>query len=302
MDHLDAERLFHYIPNKPLAIVGLVVFGLFAIFLSFRVYISKSAQFIYILPITALMECLGYLIRIMCSNNTTLGTYIGMTMFLLLSPNALALVNYKAVGEIIRLSNVQSSRFFLRPKFVTWFFFSSDVFAFFMQGAGGGLQTSASSSNIGIAITLVGLSLQLVFFACFALITIHVHRNPSYNYHIEGQPNAKGRLVTCLYITLALLYVRSIYRVAEYATGFGGPVASAEWAFYVFDGLVIALSFVVYSFLFMGNYLPKRGAPADSGMIATNIKSRSASSLDNLNQVENGIEMHTAGGNKYYAS
>lgn len=143
LNGLGTMDLFNYIPNKPLAIVGKVLFEIFAIFLAARVYLSKSAKLIYILPITALMECVGYLITIMCHDSTTLGKYIAMTLFLLLSPNALALVNYKAVGEIIRLSNVQTSCFFLLPEFVTWFFFSSYVWSFMMQGIGGGLQTSS---------------------------------------------------------------------------------------------------------------------------------------------------------------
>ncbi|CAO3620779.1 unnamed protein product [Mucor fragilis] len=122
---------------------------------------------------------------------TDLGRYIGMTMFLLLAPNALALVNYKAVGEIIRLSNVETNKFYLRPKFVTWFFFSSDIFSFCLQGAGGGLQSTVDHNQVGIAVTLVGLAIQLFFFACFAGITFYVQRNPKYQYYVEGQPNAK---------------------------------------------------------------------------------------------------------------
>jgi hypothetical protein len=62
-----------------------------------------------------------------------------MELFLLLAPNALALANYKSTGEAIRLSGVKPKHFFLRPKFFTCFFFSSDIFAFFLQGSGGRL-------------------------------------------------------------------------------------------------------------------------------------------------------------------
>jgi hypothetical protein len=285
-------KFFHYIPNRTLAIVGLAVFAVAAVFLTVRIYMSKCRRFLYILPITALMECIGYLIRILCYNSTTLGEYIVMTLFLLLSPNALALVNYKALGEIIRLSNVQTTRFYVGPKFVTWFFFWSDILAFFLQASGGGLQAMSSSNmaTIGMAITLVGLSVQLVFFASFGLIAIHVNRNPAYNYHVQGQTDPKGKLIRCLYITLVLLYIRAIYRVAEYAGGFSGPIASTEWAFYVFDGLVIVFSFVVYGGLFIGNYLPKQNA-FEIGDDMTTVKIQSS---NDLNQVESGYEMHNA--------
>ncbi|KAL9545481.1 hypothetical protein MBANPS3_007123 [Mucor bainieri] len=238
-----AMRLFHYIPALIPAAVALAVYAVVAIYLT--------------IP---LMEVIGFAVRILCHFYTDLGRYIGMTMFLLLAPNALALVNYKAVGEIIRLSNVETNRFYLRPKFVTWFFFSSDIFSFCLQGAGGGLQSTVDHNQVGIAVTLVGLALQLFFFACFAGITLYVQRNPNYQYYVEGQPNAKNRLILCLYVTIGLIYIRSIYRVAEYATGYGGPIAKLEWAFYVFDTIVIFLSFIVYCVFFIGNYLPKHNA------------------------------------------
>lgn len=252
--------LFHYKPNKPLAYTALAVYALFTIYLTFRVYHSRSPKFLYILAFTGLMETIGYAVRIICANFTDLGRYIGTTLFILLAPNALALVNYKAVGEIIRLSNVETDKFYLRTKFVTWFFFGSDIFSFVLQGAGGGMQTITKLNNVGIAVTLVGLGTQLFFFAAFAGITVYIHCNSKYNYYVEGSPNAKRNLVYCLYVTITLLYVRSIYRVAEYATGYSGPVAKLEWAFYVFDSLVIAISFLVYSVFFIGNYLPKHDA------------------------------------------
>lgn len=299
-DTVSTLKFFHYIPSKPLGIIGLVVFAVLALFLFFRILLSKSRLFLYILPFTAAAECIGYLIRALCSSGgTSMGKYMIMTLFLLLSPNALALVNYKALGEVIKLSNIQKAPFFLRPKFVTWFFFSSDIFSFLLQGSGGGLQINGNRAALGKTIILVGLVLQLIFFACFALITIRVHRSPKYNYSIEGQPNAKRNMMRCLYITLILLYIRSIYRVAEYTTGYDGVIASAEWGFYVFDGLAIALSFIVYSILFMDNYLPKRNE-INGGMIARKISSESTS-VDNLTQADNGFEMHK-GGNKYSAN
>jgi hypothetical protein len=249
---------FHYMPNLPLAIVGMIVFAAIAIVLIWMTRKSDAPKFLYILPITALCELIGYLLRALCHSDTTLIKYIIQQMFLLLSPNALALVNYKTCGEIIRACNVNARYFFLKPKFVTWFFFWSDIFAFLLQGSGGGLQSSENSRQLGTSITLVGLYVQLFFFASFAGITIYIHKSREYHYDIEGVTNAKHTLIRTLYITITLLFIRAIYRVVEYQTGYAGPVASAEWAFYVFDGLVIALCFLGYMIPFIGSYLPRK--------------------------------------------
>lgn len=291
MDPTDDKtlRFFHYYPNKPLAIVGAVVFVLFAVYVSYRIIKTKSRAFLYILPITAAMECIGYILRYLCAERTTLMRFAISNLFLLLPPNALALVNYKAAGEIIRLSNAPPTRFYLRPKFVTWFFFWSDIFVFFLQGGGGGLQVT-SSANIGRIMTIAGLAIQLFFLACYGYILIHIGRNSAFNYRTQGQTNPKKPLVRCLFITLVLLYIRSVYRFAEYAAGYDGPIATAEWAFYVFDGLVIASMFVVYCVMFIGDYLPKRGEVEDMSAM----KVSSISSSDNLNQAENGFQMHSS--------
>ncbi|RCH92163.1 hypothetical protein CU098_009911 [Rhizopus stolonifer] len=285
---IDAERFFGYVPSKPLAIVGAIVYGVIAVLIFARLYLSKSRKFLYILPGTAIAELIGYAIRVVTTSQVSLGSYVGMTFFLLLSPNALALVNYKATGEIIRLSNVEANHFFLKPKFVTWFFFWSDFLAFFLQASGGGLQAQSDPGmfKIGQAVALVGLGAQLVFFASFGVITYHVHHNPKYGYHVDGVTNPKEKLCRVLYVTLVLLYIRSIYRVAEYAGGRDGVVATTEWAFYIFDGLAIALSFVFYFLFNIGAYLPKNGS------IETSSATRLQNSFDmqNIEKGQNGRE------------
>ncbi|KAI7907992.1 RTA1 like protein-domain-containing protein [Cokeromyces recurvatus] len=255
---------FH-VSNLPLAVISLVVFIFFTILIAIRAYRSRSRKFIYILSFTGVMEAVGYIFRIMCHNNANITNYAVMQFFLIVSPNALALVNYRALGEVIRLSDVTPKHFYLRRKFVSWFFLCSDYFAFILQGSGGGMQATgnAGMANIGKAIALVGLAIQLFFFFCFGYITIYIRRNPRYQYQVENQSNPKARLTTCLIITLLLLYIRNIYRVAEFAGGYDGVIATTEWVFYVFDTLVVFLCFVVYNILFIANYLPKPGSAFD---------------------------------------
>lgn len=258
-------RYFHYIPNKAVAIVSLVVYVIFGLILMVITYRSRCKRFLYILPGTAFALALGYLLRLLCLDGVSLGKYIGMTFFLLLPPNALALVNYKSAAEIIRLSEVEPKHFYVREKFVRRFFISSDILAFWLQASGGGLQavSNPSTANIGRYITIVGLVIQLFFFGSFTFVCIYIHRNPLYNYQVEGVDNPKGKLLFSLYTTIAMIFIRSIYRFAEYIAGYDGVIATTEWAFYVFDTLAIAIGFVFYIVFFIGKYLPKRGSVED---------------------------------------
>lgn len=248
----EVTGMFHYDPSKALASLGIVVFGLFTIYFAIRLHKSKGSMFLYILPAVTSMECIGFAYRLACINSPTIAKYINMIFFTLLPARILSLVNYMAIGKVIRLSKIPTEqRFYFRPNFVTWFFFAGDIILFWVQRA-----CDTDTDTASIAIILVALSVQSMLYACFLLITVYVHQNPIFSYQVEGQPSAKGKLVTCVYVTFALLYVRSMYRVAEYVNGFGGAIASLEWAFYFFDGLALVLCFLTYSVLYIGDYLP----------------------------------------------
>ncbi|KAI8331386.1 RTA1 like protein-domain-containing protein [Chlamydoabsidia padenii] len=253
---------FHYEPINIAPEIFAGLFAIIAVVFIHRIRKSQSGKWLYILPGTAVAELIGYAFRMACIYNPSLGNYVGMNLLLLVSPNALALVNYKTLGKIIAAKShgqdTKKNQFWLRPKFVTWFFFWSDFIAFFLQCSGGGMQVSESLRTIGQVITLIGLAAQLFFFAAFTAIAIYVHKSHQYDYQLLSSHHLqpKRQVMTCLFVTNVLLYIRSIYRVAEYATGYDGPVAMAEWAFYVFDSAIIVAFYIVYYIWFVGDYLP----------------------------------------------
>ncbi|KAJ2119757.1 hypothetical protein IW147_005608 [Coemansia sp. RSA 720] len=139
-----------------------------------------------------------------CVYNTTFGMYVAMMLFLLVPPNALALVNFKAVGKIMCNSRAQPRWFWLKPGFVNWFYFGSDV---------------------------------LFFFACYLAMAFYVWWRPEYTMHVSpsnvSHASAKRRVMLAVTLTTSILYLRSIYCIAEFADGYGSKIYSSELAFYV---------------------------------------------------------------------
>ncbi|KAI8070887.1 RTA1 like protein-domain-containing protein [Gongronella butleri] len=263
--NFKALAYFHYYPTRIIPEVCLGLFAVATIAFTVRIYRTKSSRWLYILPGTALAEMLGYVFRTMCTFNTTLTVYILMMFFLLLPPIALALVNYKALAKIIELKvekhGLGNDPFWLRPRFVSRFFIWSDVVTFFLQASGGGMTAMQNLQSIGNTIVIIGLAVQLFFFACFSVIAIVVARRPTYEYQAMRAngtlvPDAKYLAMKCLFVTIILLYIRNIYRFIEYATGYAGPVASREWIFYIFDFTMIFAAFITYFILFLGDYIP----------------------------------------------
>ncbi|KAJ2866031.1 hypothetical protein GGH94_001806 [Coemansia aciculifera] len=247
---------FTYYPKDVYPDVAMALYLVATIVLIVQIIRQKAQLWLYIIPGTAFAEALGYLFRELCVRKTTFTLYVLMTLFLLLPPNAMALANYKTVGKIISQSGARPRWFFLKPKFVNWFYFSSDIFSIALQGTGGGMMTSYRRREAGKIIVLVGLIVQLIFLACFLATTFYVWTSQAYAVAMgprdSSSVSAKRKVLFTIVATTVLLYLRSIYRIVEFADGYGGAIYSAEWAFYVFDTLIIFLAFVVYIVMPLG--------------------------------------------------
>eukprot|EP00727_Mastigamoeba_balamuthi_P001418 m51a1_g11273 hypothetical protein (327) ;mRNA; r:1413-2393 len=301
-------RVFHYYPSDALSIIALA--GYFAIALPLVFAAVRSRNWvIYVLPLTAVAEGIGYVMRLAVAHKASLGLYCGYTLMVLLAPNALALVNYKVLGQIVRFERDDSvPEEQRRPPRVRlpllmdkdgWVlggrlavvFFISDVVCFFLQMSGGGLQASGSKAGMtnGGYIVDAGLGAQLVFFGLFTRIGIYVCTSPRYqrssNDCCKGSwtpkedprprmtPRGRRNAFGCLFATIALLYIRNIYRFIEYVQGFDGYLASHEPFFFIFDTILIWIAFVVYTVwqyveMFASGYALLKCPPADEKCVS----------------------------------
>lgn len=245
---------FHYVPNHPACFVGIAVFSILFILLNIRVFTTKCRWYVLLLPLTAAAEVAGFVLRYLFSKNPETSVFTAMTILLLISANIMALVNYKSVGDVIRLSGVESRYFFIGPRF-TSFFYKSNIIASILQAVGGGMQSSADSRATGSTLTIVGVSAQLVFFALFLISVHYVNTCSDYQFYNNGQ-NHKRSVMRVMYITMGLIFCRSVYRLASYIMILVYPAGIHEWTFYVFDALLIAICFLIHYIWFIGNYLP----------------------------------------------
>ncbi|KAJ2377704.1 hypothetical protein IW150_001228 [Coemansia sp. RSA 2607] len=257
----SAEKYFTYTPVNVAPQVAASVFFIVAIVSIIQVIRARSALWMFILAGTAIAKSVGYVLRAVCISNASLGIYIGMTLFLLVSPNALALYNYRIVGVIARQSAVADVRALMRPKFITRGFFISDVFSFLLQSAGGGMMATESMAKTGKYICIFGLAVQLLFLTAFTWITILIMKDRRYKVlpgpHDADGRSAKQRLFVVVIVTTVLIFVRSIYRLIEFVDGYGGKIYGAEWAFYVFDMAMILSIFLIYIVVYVGYHFPR---------------------------------------------
>ena len=137
-----------------------------------------------------------------------------MQCLLIISPVLLAIIEYVCVGRLIVRSEAGRSTRWLRWQ--GYGFTTSDFISLVVQGAGGAMlaqgNTNPQTANTGRVLILAGLALQLVFFGSFLFVTICIHIVPRFGY----KGNAEfSRVFLCLYITIALLYIRNVFRVVR---------------------------------------------------------------------------------------
>ena len=88
-----------------------------------------------------------------------------------------------------------------------------------------------TNSNLDIVdrgkkIILISLAIQCLTLFLFLFVTWNVHRKPQY---LLTDKEDGSKLMWGLYYTTMCLFVRSIFRAVEYASGRGSYLLTHEW-------------------------------------------------------------------------
>ncbi|PYI31517.1 hypothetical protein BP00DRAFT_475123 [Aspergillus indologenus CBS 114.80] len=163
------------------------------------------------------------------------------------------------IWHIVQLCRTQTwffipfvSHAILRKKWLTKVFVTGDVLSFFLQGAGGGIQSSGSLSGMqtGEHIIVAGLFVQIFFFGFF-MLTAGAFDRKLKKYPIPRcrDPSIPWRKhLNILYLTSFLIMVRSVFRLIEYLQGNDGYLLHHEVFLYLFDAVLIFSAMAVFNF------------------------------------------------------
>lgn len=207
------------------------------------------------------MEAGGYYGRAWGHNNPKLlKAYVLYLLLTLSAPPFFAATIYMALARIIsslRATNLS----ILSVRWLTTVFVMVDVVCFIAFIGGAGMQVAASEkiNTIGTKVLLCGLIFQIICFAFFMSIAFVFHRRNARAPGILSQElEVKWRKhLWTLYGASLLVLVRNIFRVAEYAQGYDGPIAHNEAFIYVFDAGPMWFVMVAYAVIHPGQ-LQKR--------------------------------------------
>ncbi|KAK1140008.1 hypothetical protein N8T08_011004 [Aspergillus melleus] len=266
---------YHYDPTKAGAIIFILLFIATTAMHTFQM-IKTRTWFFTPFVIGGFFEWIGYIGRAMSSDespNWTLGPYLLQTLLLLLAPALFAASIYMLMGRIILVLQAESHAM-LKKKWLTKIFVTGDVLSFLLQSAGGGIQASGSLDGMktGEKIIIVGLFVQLAFFGFFIFVAF------SFDMKLKNYPIPRSfssdipwrKHLNVLYVSSALIMVRSVFRVIEYIQGNSGYLLKHEAYMYIFDACLMFLAMVIFNFVHpseIGKLLD--GMPKDTEYMGT---------------------------------
>lgn len=244
---LDARNdsnyaLYQYTPQIIPAIIATALFiigGIIHIIWLRRLRASYFSPFV----VGCFMEAVGYGGRIWSHFNPTgLPGFIIQALLILIAPALFAASIYMVLGRIIALIDGEKHSI-IRLKWLTKLFVVGDCVSFFVQAMGGGIQAAGTLQllHTGEKIIVAGLFIQILFFGVFIISAVVFH------YRINQVPTTLSssadipwrKHIHILYLTSAIILVRSVFRVVEYLMGNSAFILSHEYMLYIFDSILM---------------------------------------------------------------
>ena len=169
---------------------------------------------------------------------------------------------YVLLGRLIQLYGRETS--VLSAKQYLWIFCACDVLSLVVQAVGGGLASSESGSGSssgdaapGTNTMLTGVVIQLVSITVFVYFAIDfLRRTQRLGYLKSIREGPVKYLLGAMFLSIVVIYIRSIYRVIELSQGWSGYVITHEIYFVILDGIMMVISVGVFNIFHPGWLLP----------------------------------------------
>ncbi len=208
---------------------------------------------------------MGYAFRLQSSpppvgNPYKVINFVIQYFFIVVAPVFLSAAIYTTLTSLIDVLGQGLSPYGLSKKFILWFFITSDVIATITQVVGAALigvaESNNKSSDKANNILLAGLVYQVFTFLLF-LILLFVFLSKARKAATSTSSSGLRQFSAALVVSSLLVYLRTIFRLAETAEGVGGYASTHEAFFGALEFAPIVLAIVILGWWHPGKLLPK---------------------------------------------
>ncbi|EDO15177.1 hypothetical protein Kpol_1017p11 [Vanderwaltozyma polyspora DSM 70294] len=293
----------------------IAIWGVLLIIHGFQLLAYRQYWFSYSFIAAIIIEIVGYGGRVGSHYDVySLGPYIVQSIALVIAPVATMAGLYYQLAKLIEIYGLRFCRL-PSPTYYSKIFITFDVASFFIQSAGGGLAgalaSSGSDSDAGTTLFIIGLAIQIATMTAFALLwadfmyRIYVKSRKEYmntenrnigfwqisQTMIDYQFRPKYSKIrvsperfSFKYFPLAFMlsvicvFVRCIYRLVEFSSGFLGNISVHEWYFIALDGIMMLIATVSLTIFHPG--LAFQGKSYDIRITKGKVESESVNNED----------------------
>ncbi|KAL4796591.1 RTA1 like protein-domain-containing protein [Aspergillus venezuelensis] len=264
----ECNAMYSYYPSFGAAIAFSVLFGILIIVHSVQA-VSHRASFAWVILMSATWEFGGFVTRTLSTRHQQSESLATVSQILiLLAPLWVNAFDYMVLARMIHFFMPERRIGFIKPAHLTNLFVLLDIASFIVQAVGGLMASPTSSASMmqtGIHIYMIGMGVQEFFILLFLGIAITFHRRILHLENAGTLPVHKTKwkgMLYALYVSLAFITIRIIYRLVEYSSGteLSNPIVSHEWFMYVFDAVPMCVAIGVWCLVHPGGVL--RGADA----------------------------------------
>ncbi|KAI5449232.1 hypothetical protein NCC49_005211 [Naganishia albida] len=258
----DQQGIFGFIPNLGLGVAGLILYAIPMFIFIANWFRYGRQRYMLALTLGSFFMVVGWGCRVAWHYKPgSTSVYIPQTLFILLSPCAFIANNYIILPRLA--THLGEERcLFIKSRIIVRLFVWSDVVTFLFQAAGGGMASAGGSiATTGEKISLVGLVAQACSFGLFTILLLvfgfKIRKTSPEKWHQAVHERKTGPkfawrsdwtlLYGILLLTCVGYLVRSVFRIAEYAQGYFGYLATHEGYFYALDALPIFLCIACFT-------------------------------------------------------
>ncbi|KAG4253038.1 hypothetical protein FPRO03_14249 [Fusarium proliferatum] len=254
---------YDYVPTLGVGIAFCALFGL-SLLGHFVQFIRKRQWTSFAFGVGALTETIGWAGRTWSSecpyNNNA---FLMQITTLIIAPTFFTAGLYVILGALINRLGRQSS--VLGPRMYAIVFLTCDVIALIVQAVGGAMASTESDkidgdTKPGTNIMVAGIVFQMAAMVVFTVLVIdflrRVFLKKSY---LQGRklgpadcnnlPKAYTWLLVAVFVSLFMIFIRSIYRTIELLQGWEGYLITHEGYFIGLDGATMVVAVCIFNFL-----------------------------------------------------
>ena len=253
-----------YTPSFVLCILAIVLFTT-SFVAHFLQLVRYKAWYFTPLTLACVLETIGYIFRSLSAkeNPYDIIWFVVQYFMIVVAPVFISASIYVCINKLINwaksLGAVVDSWWFA-PRVVLWGFITVDVLTTIMQIAGAALIGSSQSNRKdptkGNDILLAGLAIQSISFTAFLTVLTLFRVALAKDRNVSTTARTKDSFILALALASLLVYLRTLFRLAETAQGLFGNVSTHEVFFGTLEFAPVVIAVWIMAIWHPGRLLP----------------------------------------------